>query len=115
MGRDILEHMLVALARQIATEIEKEEQEEHTTCTSWVSVLEPGSANILILVIHAELQIGDSLSQSDTGNDSRKSRTDDDHSYGTEVVNRAVLYDISIFHILVGISFVVHRTRLFRV
>ena len=68
-------------------------KETHTACTSRISVLQPGTANILISLIDTEVYIGNPLPEPDRGHDTRDTRADHDDPKGTGLVNGAFFHD----------------------
>jgi hypothetical protein len=63
-----------------------------TTCTTGISVFEPGAPDIFILLIHAEVHVGDPLSEANGGDDSRNARSNDNDSQGTGFVDGTLFH-----------------------
>jgi hypothetical protein len=64
-----------------------------TTCTTGISVLEPCAPDIFILLIHAEIHVGDPLSEANGGNDSRNAGSNDNDPQRTGFVDGTLFYD----------------------
>jgi hypothetical protein len=63
-----------------------------TTCTTGISVFEPGAPDIFILLIHAQVHVGDPLSEANGGDDSRNARSNDNDSQGTGFVDGTLFH-----------------------
>lgn len=91
MGWDVCEHR--KRRSSLTPDNSRNKMMSLTTCTTGISVLEPGAADIFILLIHAEIHVGDPLSEANRGDDSRNARSNDNDSQRTGFIDGTLFHD----------------------